>query len=311
MKDYFGSEFFFLLKKFPWFACIYAFFLSIMGVFTLLIYDNFGGGMPTSIGTNMFDYIIAIVAWLVTTRPIYALTMHDLLTDQMFDILSLLQKQSYEEDATKPLLQTELTLQLALYIGTTLIERDESGELTDELRKRTIRGTDNYSQNVVDIDEKFRLFRMRQKLALPHALHGLCVVLIMGFHGILLPIILFDNSTWYSLIPNFILAIYTSGCIEVAMTITDPYKYIKEPEGNMAVKYFQSTFYEIITRTITKNTTKKNKKNNAINTIFANIKQLGIHPFLVVNEEVLLPSQLNEIVVPKDFIFGSTPTYRL
>lgn len=260
-SNYHIYDFLYLLRKFPVFALLYAFFLSILGVLTLIVYNHYGGGLTESVGTNMFDYIIAIVAWLVTTRPIYALTMHDLLTDQMFEILTLLLKQSYlEEETENSHANAELTLQLAHYVGSALIDRENHCELTEALREKTFGAHPN--EIVIALDDKFRLFRMRQKLALPHALHGLCVVLIMGFHGILLPIILFDNSTWYSLIPNYILAVYTSGCIEVAAIISDPYKNIKKSEDNNAIKYFQFTYHEIIKRTIhnLKNNNHPNKK---------------------------------------------------
>ena len=61
-----------------------------------------------------------------------------------------------------------------------------------------------------------------------------------------MPLFLFDYNGYYCLIPNFIMSIYTSGCLDVAITISDPYSRITIPSVSMTADQFQHSFHRLL-----------------------------------------------------------------
>lgn len=253
-----SRELFIILSHFPFYALLYSIFLTCIAAFTLLLYDLSGKGMPTDMGENMYSYLTVIVAWLVTTRPAYSLTIHDMLTDLVHTII---EKLHILNDAGGDF----EAMCLLYYITLTLGSLPNPEFLHLDVRMpvvQTVVGT--------EILAVLRTIKMRQRLALPHSLHGLCIILVIGFHGLLIPLILYDNNTWFCLIPNALMAVYTSGCLQVAITISDPYPNVKRTNKSAAQDYFQEQFH-VLTEIFAKTNLKKGRK-----TILTNLQALSI-----------------------------------
>lgn len=221
-------ELFHILSHFPVYAVLYSIFLTILAAITIYLGSLFQNPIPVDIGENMFTFLTAIVGWLVTTRPAYALGVHDILTDHINTVFILLEHNSVDN----PLETATLLNHLALV-------------LIDEKHPPAPPVLKSKSKSGSKILDTIRTFQLKSMLALPRSLHGLCILLVVGFHGLLVPLILFEGNGFYCLIPNFIMAIYTSGCLDVAITITTPYAGVTTHGTTIASEQFQFQFHRL------------------------------------------------------------------
>lgn len=219
-------EFFHILSHFPFYAVLYSIFLTILAALTIYLSSLFSNPIPLDIGENMFSFLTAIVGWLVTTRPAYALSVHDILTDYINSVFIQLEHLHVEHSLESATLLHHLAL-----------------ILIDE--KRPPPPPDIRTKNGSKILDLIRTYQLKSMLALPRSLHGLCILLVVGFHGLLVPLILYDQNGYYCLIPNFIMAIYTSGCLEVAITIGSPYAGVTSQGSTIASEQFQFQFHRL------------------------------------------------------------------
>jgi hypothetical protein len=223
-------ELFHILSHFPLYAVLYSIFLTILAAVTIYLGSLFQNPIPVDIGENMFTFLTAIVGWLVTTRPAYALGVHDILTDHINNVFILLEHNSVDN----PLETATLLNHLALVL------MDEKHPPAPPVLKGKSK-----SKSGSKILDTIRTFQLKSMLALPRSLHGLCILLVVGFHGLLVPLILFEGNGFYCLIPNFIMAIYTSGCLDVAITITTPYAGVTTHGTTIASEQFQFQFHRL------------------------------------------------------------------
>ena len=223
-----GIEFFIIISHFPFYALIYAVFLSIFAALTLYLFSLFDESLPLNVGQNMFSFLSVIVGWLVTTRPAYALSVHDTLTDLVNQIFISLNRVARESPLEASLLLEHLT--------TIVLKGRDNVLIHDAI----------YSKSAMKIMDQISSFNLKSQLALPRPLHGLCILLVIGFHGILVPLLLFDEASFYALIPNFILAVYTSGCLEIAITISVPYSGVTLQNHSIAADQFQTQFHRLL-----------------------------------------------------------------
>lgn len=272
-------EFFKILSHFPLYSILYSLFLSCFAAGTLALYEVSGKGLPTDIGDSMFQYLIIIVAWLVTTRPTYSLTIHDLLTDHVHSMLENLYALKNQPDPESEAECLSLLYYITLTLGSVANPAFQYLMPVKPAPKSKL-GT--------DILAELRTIKMRQRLALPRSLHGLCIILIIGFHGMLLPLILYDNNTWYCLIPNAVLAIYTTGCLQVSITISDPYHNLLHENQNAALDYFQEQFHTILRPFTNAKGGKKSRTRDQKTALINDLVSLGV-PEPVFREEETAP----------------------
>lgn len=226
MHPLLSFEFFHILSHFPVYAFLYSIFLTILAAVTIFLSSLFSNPIPMDIGENMFTFLTAIVGWLVTTRPAYGLSVHDVLTDYINNALIQLDHLANDD----PLECATLLHHLAL-----VLMNETKFETKPDVKTKT--GTKIY--------DLVSAFQLRSMLALPRSLHGLCIILVIGFHGLLVPLILSDQNGYYCLIPNFIMAIYTSGCLEVAITLCTPYGCVTSHSSTIASEQFQFQFHRL------------------------------------------------------------------
>lgn len=245
------------IHHFPWWALVWSFVYAGLSALVLLLYKNVIVNYTISQyeGAHeiMFNYIILIIAWLITARPVYALAVHDKLTEKMHDILEDLFDYLKEESSEKGKADLKLLdghwASVFKYIVTSastselpLLSPIEFPIIND--KKIGHEG----AKKLKTILKNFREFQMQQTFASPQALHGMCHVLLFTFHVILLPILLYENesSFWATVVSNFILAVYSHGCIQVALNLENPYENVTIHKNNLATTYFQTIYNEIM-----------------------------------------------------------------
>lgn len=252
-------EFFHILSHFPFYAVLYSIFLTILAALTIYLSSLFTNPFPLDIGENMFTFLTAIVGWLVTTRPAYALSVHDVLTDYINNTFIQLDHLIAENPFE--------TASLLHYMTQILVNPQKPPPLPDMKTKM--------GSKILDT---IRAFQLRSMLALPRSLHGLCILLVIGFHGLLVPLILYDQNGYFCLIPNFIMAIYTSGCLEVAITITTPYADVTTHGSTIASEQFQTQFHRLLRRLsqFVNEKSNRSQKQEPLDRLLLQLKQLTI-----------------------------------
>jgi hypothetical protein len=58
------------------------------------------------------------------------------------------------------------------------------------------------------------------------------------------PLLLYDQNAWYCLLPNYLLGVYTTGCLDVAENMSRP--YVDLHGSNEAVVYFQTQIHMLL-----------------------------------------------------------------
>lgn len=257
-----------IISHLPWWAFIYAGFLSAISAGSLSAYIYFDGDLPQDANDQMFLYITLIIAWLVTTRPDSALDVHEKLTEQTFSVmrkLASLTKKIAKETPEKLQvirgggLKDSTYSALFTYIVTNVSSRPQSHK-TKELSFTELALIEN-NEDYAKILKSFNGLQTQQRLALPAALHGMCVLLTFIFHTIFAPIVLYSHELSYeaTIICNFILAFYTTGCLEVAIKLEHPFRDVTLTDENPPTKEFQVMYTEIFT--VLKNVNQKNSPN--------------------------------------------------
>ena len=245
-----------IISHLPWWAFIYAGFLSAISAGSLSAYIYFDGDLPQDANDQMFLYITLIIAWLVTTRPDSALDVHEKLTEQTFSVmrkLASLTKKIAKETPEKLQvirgggLKDSTYSALFTYIVTNVSSRPQSHK-TKELSFSELEKIEN-NEDYAKILKSFNGLQTQQRLALPAALHGMCVLLTFIFHTIFAPIVLYSHELSYeaTIICNFILAFYTTGCLEVAIKLEHPFRDVTLTDENPPTKEFQVMYTEIFT----------------------------------------------------------------
>jgi hypothetical protein len=220
---------------FPVYAFLHAFILSFIAAFILWGFQSWldVDDMRKYVDAHevMFNYIILIVAWLVTARPVYALDVRDRLVDRIHGILDDLsewadEKASDDSDEIKSLFK---------FITANIAHEKINPENIGEPNPKTKKGK--------KIWKEFRTFTKDQMFSRPASLDGLCQVLIVIFHLFLMPILLLEkeSSFWQSVISNFILAVYTTGCVGVARELENPYQNVTSQ--TLASQHFREYYY--------------------------------------------------------------------
>ena len=251
-----------ILSHLPWYSIIYSAFLAALSAGTVSAYKKYHGDLPSDANDQMFLYITLIIAWLVTTRPDSALDVHKDLTDKAFELMTNLLKytKKINFNANLNTKNSNVNLEkLIMYIVTNISSspsRHTLYELDEENRKKL-----EESEDTCKILEAFETFQMKQRLALPAPLHGMCVLLVFIFHTLFAPILLYSHSLnlLETVICNFILAIYTTGCLLVAIKLEHPYHDVTLKDENPPTKEFQILYTKIINHF---NYTLKNEKGN-------------------------------------------------
>ena len=245
-----------IISHLPWWAFIYSGFLSAISAGSLSVYIYFDGDLPQSANDQMFLYITLIIAWLVTTRPDSALDVHEKLTEQTFSVmrkLASLTKKIAKETPEKLQvnrgggLKDSTYSALFTYIVTNVSSRPQSHK-TKELSSMELERIEN-NEDYAKILKCFNGLKTQQRLALPAALHGMCVLLTFIFHTIFAPIVLYSHELSYeaTIICNFILAFYTTGCLEVAIKLEHPFRDVTLTDENPPTKEFQVMYTDMIT----------------------------------------------------------------
>lgn len=249
-----------IISHLPWWAFIYAGFLSAISAGSLSVYIYFDGDLPQDANDQMFLYITLIIAWLVTTRPESALDVHEKLTEQTFSVmrkLASVTKKIAKETPEKLQvtgkagggggLKDSTYSALFTYIVTNVSSRPQSHK-TKELSFMELALIEN-NEDYAKILKSFNGLQTKQRLALPAALHGMCVLLTFIFHTVFAPIVLYSHELSYeaTIICNFILAFYTTGCLEVAIKLEHPFRDVTLTDENPPTKEFQVMYTEIFT----------------------------------------------------------------
>jgi len=247
------------IHHFPWWAIVWSFAYSGLSALVVLLYKNvivnYTINQYEGAHEIMFNYIILIIAWLITARPVYALDVHDKLTEKLHIIMEALFDYLKEENSERGKLDLKNLngnwASVFKYIVTSIStdETEFQGKFdAPNLNDKNIRMISTESADKLKLILKdFRDFQMRQTFASPQALHGMCHVLLFTFHVILLPILLYENesSFWATVISNFILAVYSHGCIQVAINLENPYRDVTIHKNNLATTRFQTIYHEI------------------------------------------------------------------
>lgn len=228
-----------VIFKFPWWSFIYSGVLTLLAWGSLALYKKYDGDIPTNASDSMYVYITLIIAWLVTTRPVYALSVHDKLTDQLHEIMESFKDEDF--------LDSEELQSLFIYIVTNLSSHPKKHlpALYSSFNKMEMKS----SKKIIKI---FHAMKMRQRLAVPQSLHGMCVLLTIIFHSAFAPILFYGHglSVLGTLIANFILAIYTTGCLEVAISLENPYRDVTIQSSTPAITEFHRDYTEIMQKNI-------------------------------------------------------------
>jgi hypothetical protein len=239
-----------ILSHLPWYSIIYSAFLAALSAGTVSAYKKYHGDLPKDANDQMFLYITLIIAWLVTTRPDSALDVHKDLTDKAFEIMTNLLKYTKKinpnSNTDMKNFNSDHPEKLIMYIVTNISSspsRHTLYELREEDRKKL-----EESKDTCKILEAFETFQMKQRLALPAPLHGMCVLLVFIFHTLFAPILLYSHhlNLLETVICNFILAIYTTGCLLVAIKLEHPYHDVTLKDENPPTKEFQILYTKII-----------------------------------------------------------------
>jgi len=218
---------------FPTWAFLHAFILAFFAGFILWGFqswlDTHDMEKYRSAHETMFNYIILIVAWLVTARPVYALSVRDKLVDRIHGIMDDLQEWSEAEKEkapkTKGDLDTDTIKEIkSLFEYITVNVSYKKLAMDDPVVSGYALPTPK-SEKGKKIWKEFRAFTKDQMFSRPASLDGLCQVLIVIFHLFLMPILLLEkeSSFWQTVISNYILAVYTTGCVGVARELENPY----------------------------------------------------------------------------------------
>ena len=252
------SEWWRIINHLPWWAFIYSGILALISWGSLSVYIYYDGNLSNEAIDQMFLYITLIIAWLVTTRPDSALDVHEKLTEQAFNImhkLTTLTKKivKFNSDSNarkeKKAESNKTFSQFFIHVVTNISSRPVShkkkklsSEEIENLEK------DVFSEDYIKILKGLNTFQTQQRLALPAALHGMCVLLTFVFHTVFVPIVLYSHELDYqtSIICNFILAFYTTGCLEVAIKLEHPFRDVTQTDENPPTKEFQVMYTEII-----------------------------------------------------------------
>lgn len=270
-------DFFSRASGFPIFALTYSIGLTIMAAAVNAIFFNtLKANFDLTMANQIFNYLSLVVVWLVSERPVYGLTVHDLQVEEMETILSMLSdllsdpKHENITDAGNML----------MHICSVLDSCDEFIGEPPPVSTKTGK----------KILTRFRVFGMRRMVGIPNSIHGLTIGVVIGFHGVLAPLLLHESVGWFSLIPNFVLAVFTTGCLDVALKLLDPYSDVKTPQATGAVAYFQNCIHTLQEtmkdlHTKFKNEGRRKGKNDPIPTIFKafenqpmNVGYYNVHP---------------------------------
>ena len=224
-----------IAQHLPWWALFYSLILSLISWGTLAVYRYYEHehSIKINAGNQMYLYITLIITWLVTTRPNYALGVHDKLTDQIYTIMRKIGEIKEIDDEW---------VNCFVFIMTNISHHPVKHS------QKKFNNNNFKNDRIKDILKRFYEFKMHQRLALPAALHGMCVFLVFIFHVFFAPIDIYINNAgvYTAIVCNYILALYTTGCLEVAIKVGSPYEDITKTDDTPAIKELQVQYTTII-----------------------------------------------------------------
>lgn len=219
-------------------AIFYSLLLSLIGYGVGTLYAPYNGIISSDACDQIFLYITLLIAWLFTKRPDHAMDVYEKLTDSIHDIMLTLlnwskklpekiKKKKYDEDEQFCIDEFN---DVYIYVITNISTHDNTYKRASEPKI-----TEASSKTARKIIEAFTKFKIAQRLAVPVALHSMCIIFTFIFHGVAVPIILqsHDMSVIGSIFANAFMAFFTTGCLLVAIQFERPYdKVISQSFGS-------------------------------------------------------------------------------
>jgi hypothetical protein len=224
--------------------------------------------------------------WILPLRATNAISEGNAQADVVNDIMISLEKYVHE---AKHLKETAVSyddvvkeaVDLLIYFIQLFNENYETTKLPEPVvnYNRSIMGEMHQGYQIL---VENRTFHMRQQLSLPRSLHAVCIILVIFFHGVLFPMVLFNANEWYALIYSFFSALVSSACLEIAIKEGKPYRNIFVRNANEKVNSLQKRVTRLVKNLYDLDTDKKTSITD-FNTKYVGAKgrPLGKMPYLI------------------------------
>jgi len=237
-------------------ATFYSLVLSVIGYGVGTIYAPYNGTISSDACDQIFLYITLLIAWLFTKRPDHAMDVYEKLTESIHDImltfLNWSKKLPEKSKKTKKIYDPEELFcidefySVYIYVITNISTHENTYKRAPEPKI-----DEASSKNARKIIDAFTKFKIAQRLAVPVALHSMCIIFTFIFHGVAVPIILqsHDMSVEGTIFANAFMAFFTTGCLLVAIQFERPYdKVISQSFGSQIkeLHYFFNNIKKVI-----------------------------------------------------------------
>jgi len=235
-------------------ATFYSLLLSVIGYGVGTIYAPYNGTISSDACDQIFLYITLLIAWLFTKRPDHAMDVYEKLTESIHDIMLTFlnwskklpeknRKNKYDPDEQFCI---DEFYSVYIYVITNISTHENTYKRAPEPKI-----DEASSKNARKIIDAFTKFKIAQRLAVPVALHSMCIIFTFIFHGVAVPIILqsHDMSVVGTIFANAFMAFFTTGCLLVAIQFERPYdKVISQSFGSQIkeLHYFYNSIKKVL-----------------------------------------------------------------
>lgn len=235
-------------------STFYSLLLSLIGYGVGTIYAPYNGTISSDACDQIFLYITLLIAWLFTKRPDHAMDVYEKLTESIHDIMltflnwskKLPEKNRKIKKGSEELFCIDEFYSVYIYVITNISTHENSYKRAPEPKI-----DEASSKNARKIIDAFTKFKIAQRLAVPVALHSMCIIFTFIFHGVAVPIILqsHDMSVVGTIFANAFMAFFTTGCLLVAIQFERPYdKVISQSFGSQIkeLHYFYNSIKKVL-----------------------------------------------------------------
>jgi hypothetical protein len=235
-------------------ATFYSLLLSVIGYGVGTIYAPYNGTISSDACDQIFLYITLLIAWLFTKRPDHAMDVYEKLTESIHDIMltflnwskKLPEKSKKKKFEADEQFCIDEFYSVYIYVITNISTHENTYKRAPEPKI-----DEASSKNARKIIDAFTKFKIAQRLAVPVALHSMCIIFTFIFHGVAVPIILqsHDMSVVGTIFANAFMAFFTTGCLLVAIQFERPYdKVISQSFGSQIkeLHYFYNSIKKVL-----------------------------------------------------------------
>lgn len=223
---------------------VYAIVVNIVGSLVMWGYSSRADAL-LGVGTSTIINLIGFqIGFLVTQRPSYALQIHDdtlLQISQLFASLhSMLQSISFQRGETMFRVANraksnpdnalaDMWLAYLASIETALRDKCDTSDffVASNMQIALKKAIGDRDMSVFTdpmnsiVGNLYKIFLSRRK-PIPRDYHDICLIVILIFHALFLPIFLYDTLQYPGIVANFIITVFNVSYIDASKTISDP-----------------------------------------------------------------------------------------